>query len=1038
VPTLSGGRERERLPSPSSLRSGAVYPEPVYSATMLVLLFTDLESSTRLWEQHPSEMRPALARHDAILRDAVAGHGGRIVKTTGDGLMATFSSVGDCLASCLEAQRTLGQTSWETGEPLKVRMGLNVGEAESREGDFFGTAVNRAARIMAAGHGGQVLLSALAAQLGKDSLPAGVTLRDLGAHRLKDLTQPEQLYQLVDRDLGSDFPPLNTLDARPNNLPIQVSEFFGREVELSTARGILEAPGVRLLTLTGPGGTGKTRLSLQLAAELVDRYRDGAFLADLAAERDPESAFEAILRDLGIASTREGSPLQILKTKLADRNMLIVLDNFEQVTEAAVGVAEILAGCPDVDVVVTSREALRVRGEHVMSVAPLTLPDPRGSLASIGESDAVNLFVDRARSARADFALTADNAAAVAEISVRLDGLPLAIELAAARLSLFSAGDLLERLRRQLDVLGSGARDLPARQRTLRSTIEWSYELLDPDECRVFQLMSVFSTARLEAVEVVATAVYGDLDTLDVVASLVDKSLLRSAESGGSQRFSMLQTIREYAAERLAAVADEADAARRAHARYFAEHARVMRRELDSTGAESILEDVATELGDMRTAWQYWVDAGDIDQLRLLLESLWVLHDARGWHQGIVELMTDFVGLLEGVEPSPAILEEEMTARTGLGRALMAVRGYTLDADEQFRRVLELSGQLGASAKRLPVLRALSTYHMYLTDFPTAAAIGREILDQAERGDEPAALVEGHLVFGVTTAMSGDLETGLPHLEEAIRLFDPEMQRLFRGGASPGVVARNAGALLLRRGGWPERARARAHEGLALSRALNHQYSLAYALHHTGLLALQSGRFEEAETHTVELAEVARVNDWPIWRALASVTHGVALCGMGRPEEGLVLTEAGNEVYRGMTTPPVFWPGILGLRSLAFGMAGEFPRAVELADEAIVAAGGEEAYFPDLRVLRGHFASLLPTPDAAAVEESYRAAIRGAGGSADRMTELAASTRLVSLLRTQGRDPDESAELERRYLAFSEGHDEPELVAARAVLSEGA
>jgi len=1017
--------------------SGSAIDGTVYSRPMLVLLFTDLEASTRLWEQHPEEMRPALARHDAILRDAVAAGGGSLVKTTGDGLMATFASVTDCVDACLDAQRALAGTTWETNEPLRVRMGINVGDAEERDGDFYGTAVNRAARIMAAGHGGQVLLSSLAAQLVKDSLPNGATLRDLGAHRLKDLTQPEHLFQIVHGDLGADFPPLVTLDARPNNLPIQVSEFFGRDAELAAAREMLDSPSIRLVTLTGPGGTGKTRLALQLAAEMVDNYRDGVFVVDLSAEREPDAAFEAILRDLGIPSTRDGSPLQILKAKLADRNMLIVLDNFEQVTDAAVGVAEFLLQCPGIEVIVTSREALRLRGEHVISVAPLTLPDPGGSLAAIGESDAVNLFVDRARSVRSDFALTEENAAAVAEISVRLDGLPLAIELAAARLKVFTAGDLLQRLRTQLDVLGSGARDLPARQRTLRDTIEWSYDLLDRDECRVFQLMAVFSTAKLEAIEAVAADVYGDVDTLEVLASLVDKSLVRSVESGGSRRFSMLQTIRDYAAERLAAMPDGADAVRLAHASHFAEYAVAKRLILEGTDGEMALSDIASEFGNMRTAWQYWVASGDLEQLRRLLESMWVLHDARGWYQGVIDLMTDLLSVLQTVESTPETLEEEMTARTSLGRALMAVRGYTVEVEEQFSRVLELSNAVSTSVKRLPVLRALATYHLNLTDFARAAAIGREILDQAERDGDAAAMVEGHLVFGVTIAMSGELEVGLGHLDQAMSLFDAGRHGTgrFRGGASPGVVARNASALLLRQGGWPDQAVQRGIEGLAVARSLNHPFSLAYALYHLGLLELQGHHFEMTQQHAIELAAVARDNDWPVWRALASVLHGVAICGMGMAEEGIAMTEAGNEVYRGLTTPPVFWPGLLGLRAVAFAMAGEFEHALALVDEAILASGSEEAHHPELRVLRGQCLAMLPEPDAMAVEDSYRAAIRGSRVTADRMTELVATTRLTTLLRVQGGSFDESGELSRLYGTFTEGFDEPELIEARAALS---
>ncbi|HVR31085.1 MAG TPA: adenylate/guanylate cyclase domain-containing protein [Acidimicrobiia bacterium] len=1005
---------------------------------MLVLLFTDLEASTRLWEQHPEEMRPALARHDAILRDAVIGNGGSLVKTTGDGLLATFPSVGGCVTACVEAQRTLHATTWEPVEPLKVRMGINVGEAEERAGDLYGTAVNRAARIMAAGNGGQILLSALAAQLMRDSLPSGVTLRDLGTHRLKDLTQPEQLFEVHHPDLGTDFPPLATLDARPNNFPTQVSEFFGREAELEAARKMLGRAGVRLLTFTGPGGTGKTRLALQLAADLVGEHRDGAFVVDLSAEREAEAAFEAILRDLGIAGTREGSPLQMLKTKLADRDMLIVLDNFEQVTDAAVGVGDLIAHCPDVHVVVTSREALRVRGERVIAVAPLGLPDPRGSLASIAESDAVSLFVDRAQAASSDFTLNSDNAAAVAEITLRLDGLPLALELAAARLSVFAAVDLAKRLSERLDVLGTGARDLPARQRTLHSTIKWSYELLDSDERRVFQLMSVFSGARLDAIEEVAAAAFSDVDTLAALASLVDKSLVRSIDSGEGRRFSMLGTIRDYAAERLSQLPEEAAAGDAAHAGYFADYAAGSQRALEGDDAESVLADLVAELGNLRTAWQYWVAAGDLEQLRRLLECLWVLHHNRGWYQGVIELMTDFLGVLQSVPPTPETLEEEMTARAGLGRVLLAVRGYGVDVDEQFSRVLELSTSLEATSRWIPILRALATYHTMQADFPKAAAIGRQILDLAERDNDAAGLVEGHLVFGYTTGMAGDVEKGLGHIEEAIDLFRPAMHEAgrFRGGASPGVVARNAGALLLRQGGWPEQAAARAQEGLSVARSLHHSFSLAYALYHSGLLELQGHHMEAAKAHAVELAAVAAEDDWPVWRALASVLQGVALCGMGQPEEGIALTEAGSDLYRGLTTPPVFWPGVLGLRGQAFALAGRLPRALELIDEAIVATRSREEYYPYLRLLRGRFLTNMPQPDMRTAEADYRTTLGVARSVQDRMTELAASTQLVAVLRSQGSGGEvEGEELARVYGSFTEGFEEPELVEARAVLA---
>jgi class 3 adenylate cyclase len=441
---------------------------------MQTFLFTDIEGSTRLWEEHPDDMATALARHDAILNEAVDRAGGKVVKTTGDGLLAVFDSVTETLAATIDAQRSLLAEKWGPTGPLRVRMGVHPGETESRDGDYFGPAMNRAARIMAAGHGGQVLLSAAAAGLAEGGLFTGAQLRDLGTHRLKDLTLPEHLYQLVHQDIESEFPVPATLDARPNNLPMQTTEFLGRSNELAAIQVMMESASTRLLTIAGPGGAGKTRLGLQVAAEQMDRFRDGVFFVDLSAERDPDAAYETVVRTLDLPGSG-GDPLQILKTRLRDRQMLLVLDNFEQVTAAAVGLSELLQHAPGLKIVVTSRETLRVRAEHVFPVPPLSLPHPKDPTASIAEAEAVQLFAERARSVRPGFAVTDENAVEIAEICLRLDGLPLAIELAAARLNVFKPSDLLDRLRERLDVLGAGGRDLPDRQRTLWGAIGWSY-----------------------------------------------------------------------------------------------------------------------------------------------------------------------------------------------------------------------------------------------------------------------------------------------------------------------------------------------------------------------------------------------------------------------------------------------------------------------------------------------------------------------------------------------------------------------------------
>ena len=1003
---------------------------------MLVFLFTDIESSTRLWERHPEEMKRALARHDEILLEAVNHANGTVVKTTGDGLMAVFPSASDSIGACLEGQRMLSGATWEETGPLRVRMGLNIGEADDRGGDFHGPAVNRAARIMAAGHGGQVLVSEATANVAQASLPPGATFRDLGIHRLKDLTRPERLFQLVHADLAADFPPLATLDSRPNNLPLQASEFFGRDSELATLRTMLEDSTIRLITLTGPGGMGKTRLALQLAAESLDRYPDGVFFVDLSAEREADAAFEAILRDLNLTSAREGSPLQVLKTKLQPRKLLMILDNFEQVTEAGVGVAELLAHCPGIEAIVTSREALRIRAENVFPVPPLSLPDPRSPSASIARSEAVSLFIERARSASPGFALTDANAAAIAELSVRLDGLPLAIELAAARLKMFSANDLLDRLRQRKDVLGAGARDLPARQRTLRSTIEWSYELLDPDECRVFELMSVFSSATLEAIESVATVALSDVDTIEVLSSLVDKSLVRTIESGESRRFSMLQTIREYAAERLAAGPEFQSAASVAHAGYFARYASGLRTALEGPDRKAALEELASEIGNLRTAWRFWVEAQDLQELYLLLDAMWALHDARGWYHGTVDMTTDLLGVLATTEPSPERDVEEMNLRTTLARSLMAVRGYTVEVETEYKRALELSSSSPTVASRFSTLRALSTYYLNMADFGNVVNIGRQLLDLAEKEQDDAIAVDGHLVFGIGSAFSRNMETGIRHIDLAADLFDPAMHGTgrFRLGTSPGVVARIVSSLLLWQSGWPEKSADKADDALALARGLNHPFSLAYALWHVGFLQLSRQRLDAAHQHATELAAVATENDYPVWRALSSVLRGVVSSALGSTDEGLALSEAGLALYSGLSTPPVFWAPLLALRSVAFAMAGQPRRALELVDEAIAWVGHDEADSPEFRILRADYISQLPDGDPAAMENAYLAATRGAQVIGARLTELRARTRLRNLLRSQGRSPDGTDELRSLYRTFTEGFDEPDLIEARAAL----
>ncbi len=569
-------------------------------AGTVTFLVTDIEQSTRRWEEEPETMRTALAKHDATLRDAIERHGGWMFKHTGDGVLAAFALAKPAIAAAIEAQRAL---------ELPVRMGVLTGEAEPHGDDYFGPVMNRAARTMAAAHGGQIIIAASTA-----AVADGIALDDLGEFRLRDLSQPQRLFQVKAEGLRQNFPPLRTLDSLPGNLPAQATSFFGRDSDLVEVRKLLRES--RLVTLTGVGGVGKTRLAVQSAADAAAGYKDGVWLVELAGVTDPAVIGHAVAAVLGIAQTQGKSIEDSIVGALTGRQVLIVLDNCEHLIEASAGFAGLLlTHCKDARLLATSREALMVDGERIWPVPSLAFVDG-------AQSPAVALFIDRARAVAPQFDAASDIAATV-EICRRLDGIPLAIELAAARVRAMSPAQIRDRLNERFRLLTGGARRALERHQTLRHAVQWSYDLLAPAERAVLARASAFYGGfSLEAAESVCAG--GEIDgsdILDICDSLVRKSLINVERSGTGIRYGLLETIRQFAEEQLVAMS-EAESVRARHARYFADDADAKFRLWLSKDQLMAYEWLDREVDNLRAAFRRGIDHADIDIAARIASSI--------------------------------------------------------------------------------------------------------------------------------------------------------------------------------------------------------------------------------------------------------------------------------------------------------------------------------------------------------------------------------------------------------------------------------
>ncbi len=856
--------------------------------TILTFLFTDIEGSTRLWEREPARMPLAMARHDALARSAVEERGGRVVKTTGDGVHAVFERPLDALEAALALQRALAEPESTAGLALRVRCGLHAGSVERRDGDYYGTAVNRAARLAAAAHGGQVLLSQAVAERLEGALPARVALRDLGNVRLRDLSRPVRVFQAEHPGLRARFPALRSLEETPNNLPHSLASFVGRERELAELRGLLA--GARLVTVTGMGGMGKTRLALQLAAEAADAFADGVWWVELAPLHDGRRVAAALAGVLGVQEEPGAGIEAAIEGHVRDRVLLVVLDNCEHVLEACAALARRLLGAgARLRVLATSREPLRIAGEAAYPVLGLPVPGPLAAEpGAVDAYDAVRLFAERARAASPAFALAPDNAAQVAAICHRLDGIPLAIELAAARVRALPVAEIAVRMKDRFRLLTGGERGVLPRQRTLRALIDWSYELLSAPEQAMLRQLSVFAGGcTLEAVEAVCAAQPGE-DAADLLGRLVEKSLVQPEEDRG--RYRLLETVREYAQERLEA-GGEAAGARARHLAHFLALAEAAQPHL---------------MGPEQARWH-----ARLDEER---ENLLAAHAASREAAG-------------GAEPGLRLASAMKFY--WINRGLLALGHGAIEES------LARGGQIGERARLRGLFHAGQLLHL-MGRYAEARTRLEEALALARALGHPRGIASVLQPLGMAAIAVGERAFARACLDEALVLAQAEGEKRQLAGAL------GAMAQLERIEERPQRAHGLYREAVRLLREIGDEEAAAIGLLNLAMVEIGQRRGEAAAAMLLEVLAVAQATgSRPIGQSALEACAGLAgLRGdWGRCAWFYGAAEAqarATRMRRDIADEAFLAPWLGGARSAlgpaAFGEAEDAGRAVAFAE----------------------------------------------------------------------------------------------------------
>ena len=922
-------RHRTDRSTPPSHPMASRLSSPVLTGN-ITFLFSDIEGSTRLWEEHPTAMRDALSRHNAILQEAIQTHRGQVFKTLGDAFCAAFHLASDALEAALSAQIALQAETGQPMGPLRVRMALHTGIAEEQGGDYSGPTLNRVARLLAIGHGGQVLLSLAARELLRNGLPERVNLKDLDSHRLRDLTDPEHVYQLLHPDLPAEFPPLKSLDSLPTNLPAPLTSFIGRETEIEQVKSLLAK--TRLLTLTGAGGCGKTRLALQVAADLLEAYPDGVWLVELASLSDPMLVPQALASAVGAREEPGRLLIQTLTGYLKARKLLLLLDNCEHlVSTCAQLAASLLKACPDLRLLASSREGLGVVGEQTYRVPALSLPDREDppSIETLFDFEAPRLFIERALLSQPDFALTSANVPAVVSVGHRLDGIPLAIELAAARMRSLTVEEIDAHLDDRFRLLAGASKTALPRHQTLRALIDWSYDLLNEQERRLLCRLSVFMGGwSLEAAE--AVGIGEDIETwevIDLLTGLVDKSLVVTESQGAHTRYRFLETIRQYAHDRLLE-SGEKETVQNRHAGYFLQLAEAAAPNLDGPEQVVWLDRLEAEHDNLRAALEWYKAEEDGTEVGLRLAgSLSLFWTVRG------HLSEGRTYLEEALRRKEAAVPTWVRARALHGAGSLAWSQCDYQAARTlFEQSLSINRELGNRAWEARNLNSLGNVADNQGDYQAATALFQESLAIYRELGDKRGLAAPLNNLGLVAQSQGDYQAARTLFEQALTINRELGKRAWeaRNLNNLGVIAQEQDDYAT--------ATALFQESLTIYRELGDKLNIAGSLHNLGAVALglvaqNQGDYQAARTLFEQSLSINRELGNRAWEASNLIHLGIVAQEQGDYGAVKSLLEEGLVISRELEDKRGILAALAAFAHLAVGQ-NRLVRAVRLSGAA--------------------------------------------------------------------------------------------------------